>query len=264
MVSTKNITRSNNMTTICVPNGDCAYILKFILDQNNDIYSIKSLRTIFDNTSDDNFINKEYETIYTHFADKLEKLKYPMLTNPKHWYRISDPKSTTWYETYFDSDELFDFLIKSMTDPDVQYYLDNKHSHAVSVSENPPYLDPVISMKNLSKTDFDTQIFTPICVYGDVLKYLLIENRIPFQVTMTDICFKDKDDEMNRKYWAKRFEITNNHIFVSPNTMLCFKTRFDPDELFEFLISAISEPTMKLYASQHGLKDHISYIGAIE
>ena len=116
----------------------------------------------------------------------------------------------------------------------------------------------MVSTDNLTVLDHETEIYTPISKYGDALKFILKQNNISTHISMIICRFRDKEDEQVRTYWAKRFEKAGNHILISPRTMLCFKTHFDPDELFDFLMSSLNDPDVKEYISHFESGPHIS------
>ena len=116
----------------------------------------------------------------------------------------------------------------------------------------------MVSTENLKVLDHETEMFTPMHRYGNALGYIFKENRIESKIAMTNRHFENAEDEKIRKYWAKRFETAGNHRYISPNIMLRVRTHFDPDELFDFLLNAITtDADVRKYLSYFESGPHI-------
>ncbi len=117
----------------------------------------------------------------------------------------------------------------------------------------------IVSTENLKVLDHETEIYTSLGFYGDAIRYIFRMNNIDAKIAMTNMHFKDKKDEETRKYWAKRFEKAGHRRYISPNTMLRIRTHFDPDELFDFLMSSLEDPDIQEYIKQFGFGSDIPY-----
>lgn len=116
----------------------------------------------------------------------------------------------------------------------------------------------MVSTENLKVLDHETEIYTPMHRYGNALGYIFEQNNVEAKIAMTNRHFENNKDENTRRYWAEKFERAGNHKFISPNIMLRIRTHFDPDELFEFLINAMTtDIDIKNYLSAFESGPHI-------
>lgn len=115
----------------------------------------------------------------------------------------------------------------------------------------------MVSTENLKTLDHETEIYTPMHRYGNALGYIFEKNHITAKIAKTNRKFENENDEKIRIYWAKRFEEAGNHRFISPRIMLRIRTHFDPDELFDFLMKAMTEDEdIKKYLSYFESSSH--------
>lgn len=115
----------------------------------------------------------------------------------------------------------------------------------------------MVSTENLKVLDHETEIFVPLSKYGDAIRYIFKKNSVNAKTAMTNRHFENEEDEKTRKYWAEKFEKAGNHMFISPNIMLRVRTHFDPDELFDFLMSSLNDLDVQEYTSHFGFGPHI-------
>ena len=116
----------------------------------------------------------------------------------------------------------------------------------------------MVSTENLKVLDHETEIFASVHGYGDAIRYIFRENNIEANIAWITKRFENEEDKKTRTYWAERFNDADDNAGVNPYSMLRIRTRFDPDELFDFLINAVKiDSDVQKYVAYFASRPHI-------